>query len=108
MVSLGWAPPPDPERGFPRWDRGRGVIRWGDGGVLPALPCGAYGGALHSVGMVAYGAAKLPGTGDVVDGKYKLERLLGQGGMGAVFAARHIKLGHAVAIKLMLADAANV
>ncbi|MDB4942469.1 MAG: serine/threonine protein kinase, partial [Labilithrix sp.] len=51
--------------------------------------------------------AKLPTTGDVVDGKYVLERLLGQGGMGAVYAARHRKLGHAVAIKVMLADAAN-
>ncbi len=51
--------------------------------------------------------ATLPTTGDVIDGKYVLERLLGQGGMGAVYAARHRKLGHAVAIKLMLADAAN-
>ena len=52
-------------------------------------------------------SATLPGTGDVIDGKYVLERLLGQGGMGAVYAARHLKLGHAVAVKVMLADAAN-
>ncbi len=52
-------------------------------------------------------SATLPTTGDVVDGKYVLERLLGQGGMGAVYAARHLKLGHAVAVKVMLADAAN-
>jgi len=58
--------------------------------------------------MVAHGSATLPGPGDVVDGKYRLERLLGQGGMGAVFAARHVKLGHAVAIKLMLEAAGNV
>ena len=51
--------------------------------------------------------AKLPGTGDLIDGKYTLGELLGRGGMGAVYAARHIKLGHAVAIKVMLADAAN-
>ncbi len=49
----------------------------------------------------------LPTTGDVIDGKYVLERLLGRGGMGAVYAARHRKLGHLVAIKVMLADAAN-
>jgi serine/threonine-protein kinase len=54
------------------------------------------------------GSAKLPGPGDVVDGKFVLERLLGQGGMGAVYAARHNRLGHAVAIKLMLASASNV
>ena len=53
------------------------------------------------------GPPRFPGPGDVVDGKYRLERLLGQGGMGAVYAARHIKLGHAVAIKLMLAAAGN-
>jgi serine/threonine-protein kinase len=53
--------------------------------------------------MSATGSAKLPGPGGLVDGKYLLERLLGQGGMGAVYAARHVKLGHAVAIKLMLA-----
>lgn len=34
-------------------------------------------------------------------GKYKIEALLGEGGMGAVYQARHIQLGHAVAIKVM-------
>jgi serine/threonine-protein kinase len=57
--------------------------------------------------MSAFGAAQLPKPGDTVDGKYRLEHLLGKGGMGAVFAARHIKLGHAVAIKVMLADSGN-
>lgn len=52
-------------------------------------------------------SAKLPTAGDVIDGKYVLSRLLGQGGMGAVYAAKHLKLGHSVAIKVMLADAAN-
>jgi serine/threonine protein kinase len=57
--------------------------------------------------MSGFGSAQLPKPGDIVDGKYRLEHLLGQGGMGAVFAARHIKLGHAVAIKVMLADSGN-
>jgi serine/threonine-protein kinase len=43
----------------------------------------------------------------MIAGKYVLDRLLGQGGMGAVFAAKHIKLSKAVAIKIMLADASN-
>ncbi len=51
--------------------------------------------------------ATLPTAGDVIDGKYVLEALLGKGGMGAVYSARHLKLGHKVAIKVMLADAAN-
>ncbi|MDF2693330.1 MAG: serine/threonine protein kinase [Labilithrix sp.] len=43
----------------------------------------------------------------MIAGKYILDRLLGQGGMGAVFAARHIKLSKPVAIKIMLADASS-
>lgn len=31
-------------------------------------------------------------------GKYKIERLLGEGGMGAVYQARHLQLDHVVAI----------
>ena len=52
-------------------------------------------------------AANLPRPGDMVAGKYVIDRLLGQGGMGAVFAARHVKLSKPVAIKVMLADPAN-
>ncbi|MBX3198052.1 MAG: protein kinase [Labilithrix sp.] len=55
----------------------------------------------------ALAAAQLPRSGDTIAGKYVLDRLLGQGGMGAVFAAKHIKLSKAVAIKIMLADASN-
>jgi serine/threonine protein kinase len=36
---------------------------------------------------------------------YRITRLLGRGGMGAVFAAQHEMLGEEVAIKLMLAEA---
>jgi serine/threonine protein kinase len=57
--------------------------------------------------MSEHGTAQLPKPGDVIAGKYALERIIGQGGMGAVFAARHVKLGHAVAIKVMLADRQN-
>ena len=44
--------------------------------------------------------------GDVVDGKYRIERLVGEGGMGQVLAATHLGLGQQVAIKIMLADKA--
>ncbi len=47
----------------------------------------------------------LPAPGDVLGGKYRVTRLLGRGGMGAVFAAQHEMLGEEVAIKLMLAEA---
>ncbi|MGH7298218.1 MAG: serine/threonine-protein kinase, partial [Polyangiaceae bacterium] len=44
----------------------------------------------------------LPREGDIIAGKYRVERLLGVGGMGAVLAARHLELDDRVAIKLLL------
>src|SRR5438132_6186380 len=39
--------------------------------------------------------------GSVLDGQYQIEGVLGQGGMGAVYRARHILLGDRVAIKVL-------
>lgn len=44
-----------------------------------------------------------PGT--VVAGKFRIERVLGEGGMGIVLAAHHLHLGRLVAIKLLKPDA---
>src|SRR5689334_7973263 len=40
-------------------------------------------------------------VGTVLDGQYQMEDLLGKGGMGAVYRARHILLGDRVAIKVL-------
>ncbi len=40
--------------------------------------------------------------GATLDGKYRISRVLGQGGMGAVFAAEHLGTGRAVAVKIVL------
>src|SRR5256884_9863155 len=39
--------------------------------------------------------------GSVLDGQYQIEVVLGKGGMGAVYRARHILLGDRVAIKVL-------
>lgn len=44
-----------------------------------------------------------PGT--ILLGKYRVERVLGRGGMGIVLAARHLDLGELFAIKLLLPEA---
>jgi serine/threonine-protein kinase len=45
-------------------------------------------------------------VGDVLASKYRVERVLGSGGMGVVVAAQHVALHHKVALKLMLPTAA--
>ena len=43
----------------------------------------------------------------VLDGQYQMEALLGKGGMGAVYRARHILLGDQVAIKVLPPEVRN-
>ena len=42
-----------------------------------------------------------PTTGEIIDGKYQIERMLGEGGMGAVAKAIHLLLRAPVALKFM-------
>jgi serine/threonine protein kinase len=43
-------------------------------------------------------------VGLTIEGKYKLERRIGRGGMGSVYAARHTKFNKQVAIKILSQD----
>lgn len=47
-------------------------------------------------------APSAPAVGTVLDGKYRVERVLGEGGMGLVVAARHVQLDQLFALKLLL------
>jgi eukaryotic-like serine/threonine-protein kinase len=51
--------------------------------------------------------SSLPEPGTLLVGKYRVERLLGQGGMGAVYAAQDEVLCRRVALKLLLTDTAQ-
>src|SRR5262245_11036635 len=44
-------------------------------------------------------------VGELLAGKYEVERVLGSGGMGVVVAAKHVHLGERVAIKFLLPQA---
>ncbi len=46
-------------------------------------------------------------VGDILAGKFRIEKILGSGGMGVVVAAHHIHLDEKVAIKFLLPEALN-
>lgn len=45
--------------------------------------------------------------GDILAGKYRVESILGEGGMGVVVAATHLALGQRVALKFLLPEAST-
>jgi eukaryotic-like serine/threonine-protein kinase len=45
--------------------------------------------------------ASAPPVGELIAKKYRVESVVGRGGMGVVVSARHVQLGQAVAIKLL-------
>ena len=58
----------------------------------------------HSLHPEAEGEAPEPAdlVGRTIDGKYRIDALLGKGGMGAVFRAENTRIGKPVAIKILV------
>lgn len=70
------------------------------------VPDASASRAIASSGGPSRPAPKALAVGDVVAGRYVVERVLGIGGMGQVVSAKHMKLGTLVAIKAVHAELA--
>ena len=75
------------------------------------------GGGGHSVGTSRKGVIQVdamvqssgyPAPGEVIDGKYRIDKMLGQGGMGAVAGAFHLLRKAPVALKFISPDIVRV
>jgi serine/threonine-protein kinase len=70
----------------------------------PAAACPRCGAAHDEAAACAHEAparAAADRTGEVVGGKYQISRLLGEGGMGVVYEAKHTFVGRRFAIKFL-------
>jgi eukaryotic-like serine/threonine-protein kinase len=49
----------------------------------------------------------MPGIGDLIGGRYRLESVIGRGALGTVMRAQHITMGRQVAVKLLAPSISN-
>ncbi len=75
-------------------------------GDAKTLACPACGGRIPLESGVADGTA-LPGEPPEFDSRYRIGRLLGRGGMGAVYEGFDTRLDRRVAVKILPAEAAG-
>ena len=60
--------------------------------------------AAHSIVDDAARTRALPEVGEVIAGRYRIERALARGGMGALFVAEHLGLARSIALKFVIAE----
>ena len=78
------------------------TVLGGVGLPAPQAPSTMLMNAEDAPGAAAAPApSNTPLAGKVVKGRYRIKRLLGEGGMGGVFEGEHIEIGRRVAIKLV-------
>src|SRR2546430_784913 len=62
------------------------------------------GRSLSASSAEALAADGVPGPGELIAGKFCVERVLGEGGMGVVVAARHVQIDQRVAVKFLRSE----
>jgi serine/threonine protein kinase len=81
-------------------EKGTSSIALDDGDIFE-LDARKANGGWEGPSQEVLAAAAAERVGTVVDKRYRVDRLLGVGGMGAVFAATHLALGKTYALKIL-------